>query len=70
MEKLYNGDVFAELINHAKKLGIDFSKIKPKSQEEAEHEMTRLLNQIECDISFDNDLELLGYLGDPQWPVQ
>lgn len=70
MEKLYNGDVFAELINHAKKRGVDFSRIKPKSKEEAEQEMIRILNQIECDISFDDDLELLGYLGEPQWPVQ
>ena len=70
MEKLYNGDVFAEMINHAKKIGVDFSKIKPKSKEEAEQEMARILNQIECDISFDDDLELLGYLGEPQWPLQ
>ena len=70
MEKLDNCEAFAELINHAKNLGVNFSKIKPKSQEEAEREMVRILNQIECDVSFDDDLELLGYLGEPQWPLQ
>lgn len=70
MEKLDNCEAFAELINHAKNLGVDFSKLKPKSQEEAEREMVRILNQIECDVSFDDDLELLGYLGEPQWPLQ
>lgn len=70
MEKLDNSEAFAELINHAKKLGIDFAKIKPKSKKEAEQEIIRILNEIECDISFDDDLELLEYLGEPQWPLQ